>query len=560
MPPVLRSYVKGPSSPPAKQENAAATVNPKKTPATSEPENTRNTEKPKIIMRLRDPKAPPTEDKKPMPEVTKASLKDEKEANANFSAFVTKYYLDDNGRPDRSKTRHPIAFELYNQDNLWNMRTVVNDIQGLVLLRPDSFNLVIGWNTAMLPHTCKAFEKRKSLHICERSQQGDQLAVEPKFFFGQYLGINLNSPGPTPKEHRRNHLVTVEISQLMEPSVDHVMVKEPELVLDSCGSIAILRWNRESVDAERERLHATQIRRAAEKEGELLKSKKYWTERAEVHKGQQSDAYFWALHNIIRAKNNRAPGPATKFDVSCLAGSYIVKTKCPTSRFGCQGREARSDEMKLHVEPDTRPGQEGRFIARFNFGLIKGMMHLSADEERVSSRSRVDPDNAVTEAVQRKDVESRFKSYENYNPRGKKRQFEEDSHGSIESSSTAERPQKRVRLDIPSPKPRQDAGHKTPNANSETPETPRTSRKEHRHTIKFSFTYQLTDTKNSTNTEAPQAVLYMDEDNRGRFLYYDGDAQVYLGAKGYLRCLGISDGLNKISIYRISEGKPIDTA
>ncbi|KAM7219412.1 hypothetical protein V8F06_005146 [Rhypophila decipiens] len=355
------------------------------------------------------------------------------------------------------------------------------------------------------PAHMQSFEKRKSLHICERSQQGDQLVVEPKFFFSQYLGINLDSPGPTPKEHRRNHLVTVEISQLMEPSVDHVMVKEPELVLDSCGSIAILGWNHESVDAERKRLQATQNRRAAEKEREIAKTKKYWTEGAEVHKAQRSDAYFWALHNIIRAKGNLAPGPATKFDVSSLAGSYIVKTKwsdlkkefqfpgwdtgSPTSHFGSQGRKARGDEMKLHVEPDTRPGQEGRFIARFNFGLIKGMMQLSTAEEPVSSRSGANPDNAVTEGVRRKDVESRFKSYDNYSTSAKKRQLEEDCHGSIASSSTAERPQKRVRFDIPSPNPRQDAGYKTVNTNIETPETPRKSRKEYRHTIKFSFTY-----------------------------------------------------------------------
>ncbi|KAM7210968.1 hypothetical protein V8F06_013648 [Rhypophila decipiens] len=535
MPPTLRSRLKGQ---PPKKEAPETEPLPKgnsliKVVSKTEPPQTRV-----ITMRRSDAPAAEVEINPVTQPIIQASREEEKEANADFKSFVAKHYLDNHGFPTPSIFREPIAFELFNQDGLFNMRSVVNDIRGLVLLRKDLSHLVIGWNTAMLSLTIREFKRPRIHHTTQYTTQTAQLAIEPKFFFGINLGINLGEKHPTPKQQRRYDL-------------------EPDLVIDSQGDIAILGWNRESVSAEKERLQATEHIRKAEMNHELQKMKRYWTERAKTIKAKQT---------------------TEGIDASYLPGSYMVKVRWvdlkeafrfpgwdsdrPSDKFKCRGREAGPHEMKLHIQPDIELGQDGTFSAKFHFGLIEGTMTLSTSPEKFFSDLGHSLDRSLDSSMTNAQNDEETRS-----SKRKLDSVEEESDRVISGGQPA---QKRVRFTTRSTSPKQQENimhenHPQPEvfahqnqAEPSTSATPRPSRKDQRHPVYFTFSYRILGATDGSTTLAHVTELQSGgEENRGRFLYYDNDPQVYLGAKGYFKCPEIGDGENKISIYRISSGKQL---
>ncbi|KAK4215198.1 hypothetical protein QBC37DRAFT_398952 [Rhypophila decipiens] len=599
MPPTLRSRLKGQ---PPKKEAPETEPLPKgnslrKVVSKTEPPQTRV-----ITMRRSDAPAPEVEINPVTQPIIQASREEEKEANADFKSFFAKHYLDNHGFPTPSIFKQPIAFELFNQDGLFNMRSVVNDIRGLVLLRKDLSHLVIGWNTAMLSLTIREFKKRKIHHTTQYTTQTAQLAIEPKFFFGTNLGINLDEDHPTPKQQRRNDLVMVDISVLREGSVaslsvEHALRKEPDLVIDSQGDIAILGWNRESVSAEKERLQATEHGRKAEMNHELQKMKRYWTERAKTIKAEQSVTYFLALHNSIRAQVNQLPGPPKEFEASYLPGFYMVKVRWadlkeafqfpgwdsdrPSDKFKCRGREAGPHEMKLHIQPDTELGQDGTFSAKFHFGLIEGTMTLSTSPENLFSdvghsldgsldssmttavEGETTLDNATRDKTEEKDEETRVS-------KRKLDSVEEESDSSVVSNGQPA--QKRVRFTTRSTSPKQgediahenhaqagDFTHKN-QLQPSTSEAPRPSRKDQRHPCVLHIHVPNPRRRRWQHNSGSRCGTTKRRRREPWSLpLHDNDPQVYLGAKGYFKCPAIGDGENKISIYRISSGKRLST-
>ncbi|KAM7207788.1 hypothetical protein V8F20_001830 [Naviculisporaceae sp. PSN 640] len=273
----------------------------------------------------------------------------QQEAYCDPPRFVAKYFLDDRGKPDRSKTKDSLSFRVWT--SVKELREVAADIPGLKLIVTPR-RALIGWEETM-QQGIETELKHRHLHI---DSEGHLIRAGPK--------------PSTPVMFLQHYLANSELP-------NNLVAKTPGLMLKRHYYTCVIGWDASRVDAEIARMVAKEKRLEEEEAAREKLAKQQAAEENRVlwHKRCQP-------HRDFVAKLNRS-AQKRDFGLRLLPGRYIVRREADGAWTDVSNPWEEHDEMRLNIFPPERNRKSHGLKASFSFGNIEGTMLLAMSRDKV---------------------------------------------------------------------------------------------------------------------------------------------------------------------------------
>jgi hypothetical protein len=291
------------------------------------------------------------------------------EGNTDPPRFVAKYFLDAQGRPDREKTKIPLAFRSWN--NKEELDRVVASVPGLAILKTWS-TVLVGRATTMEQGIEAEFSRLETFFSEKYDIRSAQANVDLKLFLRKYLSLNLDGSTIATDARPYDPVVLAPTCLQNQKLPQEIIAKTPSLHMKRHHGTAVIGWDEDKVDPE-----IASMEEASRQE----KEKKEAQERARLVKEEAEKKARWERrckgHYELLAKQQGSPGP---INLQHLPGSYRVRW---------HGKDGESyndphydgDVMRIDVvHPKSPHGVKASFL----LGQFEGVMLLGLSQSAVA--------------------------------------------------------------------------------------------------------------------------------------------------------------------------------
>ncbi|KAM7184438.1 hypothetical protein V8F20_012222, partial [Naviculisporaceae sp. PSN 640] len=491
--------------------------------------------------------------------------------NQDFAKFVAEHFLDAQGNPDPDRSQSPIELELTEDARFAQMWATTKNVKGLILLRKDETQIIVGWENELWDSTVKAFNKHRPLNREKWNLHTAFINCEPKHFLRRFLSLDLNLGWHPQLGSRDQDLVILNTPKLFDQSLlEDLQQREPELVIQQYKGLAVMGWDSARVEAEIRRLRAKGFNQDSDRDAEACHRVKHWQLEMRIRKNIDPRAYLWARHGVVCAVMDRAPGPPRRFETAYVPGSYIVEiawsklkqeyqfagweSTDAKSKLLCRGQKPARHQMMFHVDETLHSNEGGQQTLRghFNFGLIEGIMSLTLpvkfgkdDEKTMSGEQNND---SIDEGQNNRSIP------------------EETSAGASTATQTQAGPvattpstrnlRKRSApaAATPAPEPKRqrtrgNGGQRNKRITYINEEVPLKAT-----AVDFSMKCRTVHHNSETLADTSSSALDNADTGHGYLVYNDGDDRLFQRAQGHFWCPAIAEGPQQLTLYRVAEG------
>ncbi|KAJ4292226.1 hypothetical protein N0V88_005857 [Collariella sp. IMI 366227] len=299
------------------------------------------------------------------------------EANSDPPRFVAKYFLDSQGRPDKTKTKVPLSFNLWNHKD--ELVKVVNAIPGLAILKTMS-RAFVGWEGTMEAGIEQEFARLENLFDEKHKIHSAQANVDLKLFLRKYLSIELDGTDITTNP-RPSAPVTLSKWELQDQNFPATIVsKAPGLHMRKSEWYFVIGWDIPAIETEISRLKGEERRQQEQAEAEERAAR----EEEKAEKKARRDRRLKGYTQLL-AKQQQRPSP---LGLDHLVGSYFVEWENNGDYGDPNDPYCDSDLMNLNIRP---PKSSHGVKATFDFGIVEGVMLLGMSKRAVEQLREEQP-------------------------------------------------------------------------------------------------------------------------------------------------------------------------
>jgi len=334
------------------------------------------------------------------------------EARRDEQRFVAKYFLDAQGRPDRTKTKYALCFA-FRESESEGLQECVGAVPGLAIHLSRDY-VVVGWQGTLEPAIEFAFKRFEEFYTDPHrphrpyatpriSSHCAQANLHPDIFLRLKLGINTNMNGGsrasawTVGRTRPSAPILLNKEYLYDANLpDTIINNMSNLFVISYQSTTVIGWDPSKVKAEVQRVRnvGESYKRELKRQKEKREKQR---ERKEAEKQVAWDLLFQHHRELVAQQEIKSSTTTTTaWEIEQIIGSYIVRWRRHGEDMASKDyRDVNNDPaspdfkvMRINIFSCKSPKMHG-VKASFWFGALQGTM-LLAKSKRELQQLRVE--------------------------------------------------------------------------------------------------------------------------------------------------------------------------